>query len=84
MDPRVLEAMLPYYVSRYGNPHPRTHLYVWESENVVESGRAQVAALINASLKEIIFTSDATESNNISIKGVMHFYKDKKCHVITT
>ncbi|CAI9766888.1 unnamed protein product [Fraxinus pennsylvanica] len=84
VDPRVLDAMLPYYVSRYGNPHSRTHLYGWESENAVESGRAQVAALINASPKEIIFTSGATESNNISIKGVMHFYKDKKRHVITT
>ncbi|KAL2531714.1 Cysteine desulfurase [Abeliophyllum distichum] len=84
VDPRVLDAMLPYYLSRYGNPHSRTHLYGWESENAVESGRAQVAALINASPKEIIFTSGATESNNISTKGVMHFYKDKKRHVITT
>ncbi|CAA3019773.1 cysteine desulfurase, mitochondrial [Olea europaea var. sylvestris] len=84
VDPRVLDAMLPYYVSRYGNPHSRTHLYGWESENAVEAGRAQIAALINASPKEIIFTSGATESNNISIKGVMHFYKDKKRHVITT
>ncbi|KAK4416376.1 Cysteine desulfurase, mitochondrial [Sesamum alatum] len=84
VDPRVLDAMLPYYVSRYGNPHSRTHLYGWESEQAVESARAQVSALINASPKEIIFTSGATESNNISIKGVMHFYKEKKRHVITT
>ncbi|KAL0450120.1 UNVERIFIED_CONTAM: Cysteine desulfurase, mitochondrial [Sesamum latifolium] len=84
VDPRVLDAMLPYYVSRYGNPHSRTHLYGWESEQAVESARTQVSALINASPKEIIFTSGATESNNISIKGVMHFYKDKKRHVITT
>ncbi|KAI3451880.1 hypothetical protein Pfo_008545 [Paulownia fortunei] len=84
VDPRVLDAMLPYYLSRYGNPHSRTHLYGWESERAVESARAQVSALINASPKEIIFTSGATESNNISIKGVMHFYKDKKRHVITT
>lgn len=84
VDPRVLDAMLPYYLSRYGNPHSRTHLYGWESENAVESARAQVAALINASPKEIIFTSGATESNNISVKGVMHFYKEKKRHVITT
>lgn len=84
VDPRVLDAMLPYYISRYGNPHSRTHLYGWESENAVESARAQVAALINASPKEIIFTSGATESNNISVKGVLHFYKDKKHHVITT
>ncbi|KAF5742741.1 cysteine desulfurase 1 mitochondrial [Tripterygium wilfordii] len=84
VDPRVLDAMLPYYVSRYGNPHSRTHLYGWESETAVETARSQVAALIGASPKEIIFTSGATESNNISVKGVMHFYKDKKRHVITT
>ncbi|OMP01727.1 Aminotransferase, class V/Cysteine desulfurase [Corchorus olitorius] len=84
VDPRVLDSMLPYYLSRYGNPHSRTHLYGWESENAVETARAQVAALIGASPKEIIFTSGATESNNISVKGVMHFYKDKKRHVITT
>ncbi|KAF5733923.1 cysteine desulfurase 1 mitochondrial [Tripterygium wilfordii] len=84
VDPRVLDAMLPYYVSLYGNPHSRTHLYGWESENAVETARSQVADLIGASPKEIIFTSGATESNNISIKGVMHFYKDKKRHVITT
>ncbi|KAL1537035.1 cysteine desulfurase [Salvia divinorum] len=84
VDPRVLDAMLPYLLSRYGNPHSRTHLYGWESEKAVELARAQVAALINASPKEIIFTSGATESNNISVKGVMHFYKEKKRHVITT
>ena len=84
VDPRVLDAMLPYYLTRYGNPHSRTHLYGWESDEAVETARAQVAALINASPKEIVFTSGATESNNISVKGVMHFYKDKKKHVITT
>ncbi|KAL9261596.1 Cysteine desulfurase, mitochondrial-like protein [Drosera capensis] len=83
VDPRVLDAMLPYYLSRFGNPHSRTHLYGWESENAVEAARAQVAALVNASPREIIFTSGATESNNISVKGVMHFYKDTKRHVIT-
>ncbi|XP_010518778.1 PREDICTED: cysteine desulfurase, mitochondrial [Tarenaya hassleriana] len=84
VDPRVLDAMLPYFLSLYGNPHSRTHLYGWESENAVEAARGQVAALIGASPKEIIFTSGATESNNISVKGVMHFYRDKKKHVITT
>ncbi|KAL8167352.1 hypothetical protein V2J09_008851 [Rumex salicifolius] len=84
VDPRVLDAMLPFYVSRYGNPHSRTHLYGWESENAGENARAQVATLIKASPREIIFTSGATESNNISVKGVMHFYKEKKRHVITT
>ncbi|KAI9074585.1 hypothetical protein K1719_043426 [Acacia pycnantha] len=84
VDPRVLDAMLPYYMSLFGNPHSRTHMYGWESDLAVENARAQVASLIGASPKEIVFTSGATESNNISIKGVMHFYKDKKKHVITT
>ncbi|XP_019173175.1 PREDICTED: cysteine desulfurase, mitochondrial-like [Ipomoea nil] len=84
VDPRVLDAMLPYYLSRFGNPHSRTHLYGWESDRAVEEARAHVAALINASPKEIIFTSGATESNNVSVKGVMHFYREKKRHVITT
>ncbi|KAJ4828863.1 Cysteine desulfurase, mitochondrial [Turnera subulata] len=84
VDPRVLDAMLPYYMARYGNPHSRTHLYGWESDQAVETARAQVADLIGASPKEIVFTSGATESNNISIKGVMKFYKEKKRHVITT
>nr|GMC68002.1 cysteine desulfurase, mitochondrial [Ipomoea batatas] len=84
VDPRVVDAMLPYYLSRFGNPHSRTHLYGWESDRAVEAARAHVAALINASPKEIIFTSGATESNNVSVKGVMHFYKEKKRHVITT
>ncbi|XP_004511800.1 cysteine desulfurase, mitochondrial [Cicer arietinum] len=84
VDPRVLDAMLPFYLSRYGNPHSRTHFYGWESDNAVEHARSQVASLIGASPKEIVFTSGATESNNISIKGVMHFYKEKKKHVITT
>lgn len=84
VDPRVLDAMLPYYLSRYGNPHSRTHLYGWESDQAVEAARAQVGDLIGASPKEIIFTSGATECNNISVKGVMHFYRDKKRHVITT
>ncbi|CAL5369326.1 unnamed protein product [Camellia sinensis] len=84
VDPRVLDTMLPYYLSRFGNPHSRTHLYGWESDEAVERARSQVASLINASPKEVVFTSGATESNNISVKGVMHFYKDKKRHVITT
>uniref|UniRef100_A0A2P2KQY5 cysteine desulfurase n=1 Tax=Rhizophora mucronata TaxID=61149 RepID=A0A2P2KQY5_RHIMU len=84
VDPRVLDAMLPYNLARFGNPHSRTHLYGWESDQAVETARAQVADLIGASPKEIVFTSGATESNNISIKGVMNFYKEKKRHVITT
>ncbi|KNA24393.1 hypothetical protein SOVF_015440 [Spinacia oleracea] len=84
VDPRVLDAMLPYFISQYGNPHSRTHLYGWESEAAVETARTQVAALINASPKEIIFTSGATESNNISVKGLLHFLRSTKRHVITT
>lgn len=84
MDPRVLDAMLPYLTSYYGNPHSRTHAYGWESEQAMEKAREQVAHLIGADPKEIIFTSGATESNNISVKGVARFYKEKKNHVITS
>lgn len=83
-DPRVLDAMMPYLTNYYGNPHSRTHSYGWETEQAVETAREQVAAVIGAEPKEIIFTSGATESNNISIKGVARFYKDKKKHIITT
>ncbi|XP_067856341.1 cysteine desulfurase, mitochondrial [Heptranchias perlo] len=84
MDPRVLDAMLPYLVNSFGNPHSRTHAYGWESEAAVEKARKQIADLIGADYREIIFTSGATESNNIAIKGVARFYKAKKKHVITT
>ncbi|KAL2887413.1 putative cysteine desulfurase protein [Ceratocystis lukuohia] len=87
VDPRVLDAMLPYYISVYGNPHSRTHAYGWESEQAVEEARGEVAALIGADPKEIIFTSGATESNNMSIKGVARFFNrssKKKNHIITT
>ncbi len=102
-DPRVLDAMLPYLVSAYGNPHSRTHAYGWESEAAVELARKQVcvyltavqllqllqlllqvADLVGADPREIVFTSGATESNNISIKGVAHFQRATKNHVITT
>ncbi|KAM8756483.1 cysteine desulfurase [Acanthopagrus schlegelii] len=84
MDPRVLDAMLPYQVNYYGNPHSRTHAYGWESETAMETARKQVADLIGADPREIIFTSGATESNNMAIKGVARFYQTKKRHVITT
>jgi len=84
MDPRVLDAMLPHMCSLYGNPHSSTHSYGWDAEASVEEARAQVAALIGASPKEIIFTSGATESNNMAIKGIGHFYRNRKKHVITT
>lgn len=84
LDPRVLDAMLPFLTSYYGNPHSRTHSYGWESESAMEKARKQVSNLIGADPKEIVFTSGATESNNIAIKGVARFYKQKKKHVITT
>lgn len=84
LDPRVLDAMLPYMTQQYGNPHSRTHHYGWEAEEAVEKARAQVAHLIGASPNEIIFTSGATESNNNLIKGVMRFLKGSKKHIITT
>ena len=84
MDPRVVDAMLPYMTEQYGNPHSRTHLYGWEAEEAVEEAREQIASLIGADSKEIVFTSGATESNNLAIKGIAGFYKDKKKHIITT
>ncbi|XP_028391832.1 cysteine desulfurase, mitochondrial-like isoform X2 [Dendronephthya gigantea] len=84
MDPRVLDAMMPFFVSYYGNPHSRTHAYGWESEEATEAARQQVANLVGANAKEIVFTSGATESNNLAVKGVAHFYKNRKKHVITT
>merc|ERR1719264_35986 len=84
LDFRVLDAMMPYLTTYYGNPHSRTHAYGWESEAAMEKSRDQVADLIGADPKEIVFTSGATESNNISVKGVARFYKSKKRHVITT
>jgi cysteine desulfurase len=83
MDPRVLAAMMPYFTEKFGNPHSRSHAYGWETEAACELAREQVAALIGANEKEIIFTSGATESNNIALKGVARFYKDKKNHIIT-
>lgn len=79
-----MDAMLPYLTGYYGNPHSRTHAYGWESEAAVEKARARVADLVGADPKEIIFTSGATESNNIAVKGVSKFYRSKKNHVITT
>jgi cysteine desulfurase len=84
MDKRVLDKMMPYLTWEYGNPHSRTHQYGWESEKGVENARSEVASLVGADAKEIVFTSGATESNNIAIKGVARFYKSKKNHIITT
>ncbi|KAJ7632995.1 pyridoxal phosphate-dependent transferase [Roridomyces roridus] len=84
VDPRVLDAMLPYLTDQYGNPHSRTHAYGWEAEKAVEDARKHVADLIGADAKDIIFTSGATETNNMAIKGVAHFHQEKKKHIITT
>jgi cysteine desulfurase len=84
MDPRVLDYMMQFYTGLYGNPHSRTHAYGWETEHAVENARDHVASVIGADPKEIIFTSGATESNNMSLKGVARFYKKTKRHIITT
>ncbi|MCP5309027.1 IscS subfamily cysteine desulfurase [Azoarcus halotolerans] len=83
VDPRVAEKMIPYLCEHFGNPASRSHAYGWEAEKAVEEARAEVAALVNADPKEIIWTSGATESNNLAIKGAAHFYKGKGKHVIT-
>jgi len=83
LDPRVLDKMLPYFGEVFGNPHSRNHSYGWEAEEAVEVARENVAKLINANPKEVIFTSGATESNNLAIKGVADFYGDKKKHIIS-
>jgi len=84
MDPRVLDAMLPYFIEKFGNAASRNHAYGWVAEEAIDYAREQVAQLIGASEKEIIFTSGATESDNLAIKGVYEMYKDKGNHIITT
>ncbi|OSQ37206.1 IscS subfamily cysteine desulfurase [Thalassospira mesophila] len=83
-DPRVVDAMLPYFYEKFGNAHSRNHSFGWEAEDAIELARGQVATIIGASPKEVIFTSGATESNNLALKGVMKFYGKKKPHMITT
>src|SRR3989454_2605581 len=84
MDPRVLEAMLPYFIEKFGNAASRNHQLGWEAEEAVENARKQIAKLINCDAKEIVFTSGATESDNLALKGAVEMYKEKGNHVITS
>ena len=83
VDPRVAEAMIPYLTEKFGNPASRSHAYGWTAEEAVERARAQVASLVNADPKEIVWTSGATESNNLALKGAAHFYQGKGRHIVT-
>ncbi|MBI3730781.1 MAG: IscS subfamily cysteine desulfurase [Burkholderiales bacterium] len=83
VDPRVADKMIPFLRAQYGNPASRSHMYGWDAEKAVEDARAQVADLVNADPREIIWTSGATESNNLALKGAANFYKSKGKHIIT-
>ena len=83
VDPRVAEKMIPYLVEKFGNPASRSHAFGWEAEAAVEAAREEVAKLVNADAKEIVWTSGATESNNLAIKGAANFYSSKGKHLIT-
>ena len=83
VDPRVLEAMLPYFTEDFGNPASRQHAYGWHADEAVVRARGEVASLIGATAGEVVFTSGATESNNLAIKGAAHACRDRGDHVVT-
>src|SRR6195256_2914265 len=83
VDPRVAQKMIPYLTEEFGNPASRSHSYGWTAEEAVENAREEVAKLVNCDSKEIVWTSGATESINLALKGAANFYKDKGKHLVT-
>src|SRR5918999_2275422 len=82
VDPRVVQAMLPYFTEQFGNAASRNHAFGWEAEEAVENARKQIARLIHCDPKELVFTSGATESDNLALKGVVEMYREKGDHIV--